>query len=107
MQWEAMAHGEERVHVPAQAQDPRALRDRLIHRRVAMDRDHLEVGVEIVAGELRSYPVAERREELDQLAFAVEAHAAVADDVRERGDALDVIADVGRGTVRRPDARSP
>ena len=87
-----------------EAQDPRPLRDRLVHRRVAVDRHHLEVGVEIVAPELRPGPVAERREQVDQLVLAVEAHAAVADDVRERGDALDVIADVGGRTGR---ARMP
>ena len=46
----------------------------------------------------------ERREQSDQLCLAVEAHAAVAYDMRERGDALDVIADVGRcaGRTRMP-----
>ena len=47
--------------------------------------------------ELRPGPVSERREQIDQLALAVEAHAVMAYDVRQRGDALDVIADVGRG----------
>ena len=104
VQREAMAHREERVHVPAQAQDPRPFRDRLVHRRVAVDRHHLEVSFEIVARELRSCAVSERREQIDQLALAVEAHAAVAYDMRERGDALDVIADVGRcaGRTRMP-----
>ena len=42
-------------------------------------------------------PVAEGREEVDELLRAVQAHAGVPHDVDEAGDALDVVADVRGG----------
>jgi hypothetical protein len=39
---------------------------------------------------------AELLEQVDQVLAPVQAHALVADEVAERGDALDVVADVGR-----------
>ena len=78
-----------------------------VHRRVAVHGDDLEVGVDAVAAQLGTGPLAEPREQRDQLRVAVQPHAAVPDQVAERGDALDVVADVRRRALGARDARSP
>ena len=96
---EAVAHAEQRVHVPAEAQDPRVLGDRLVHRRVAVDGHDLEVGVDVRAPQLGAGAVFEVVQQADELAGPVQANVLVADQVPERGDRLDVVADVRRRAV--------
>ena len=99
MQREAVAHREQRVHVPAEAQRPGVLGDRLVHRGVAVHGHDLEVGVDLVAPALRPRALAEPVEQVDERRRAVQPDAAVADEMAERGDALDVVADVRRRAV--------
>jgi hypothetical protein len=94
-----VAHLEQRVHVPAEAQDPRLLGDLLVHRRVAVNGHHLQVGVDLGRAQLRPRALAEVVEQLRELLGAVQADVLVADEVAERRDRLDVVADVGRGAV--------
>ena len=96
MQREGAAQPEQRVHVPAEAQDPRAVGDRLVRRRVPVDRHDLEVRLDVGALQLRSHPLAEPLEQADERLLAVQADPAVAHQVAERGDALHVVADVRR-----------
>ena len=71
-----------------------------VHRGVAVHGHDLEVGVDVVARAARGARGSPQPlEQRDELVAAVQAHAAVADQVAERGDALDVVADVGRRAV--------
>ena len=101
MQREAVAHAEQRVHEPAEAEDPRVLGDRLVDRRVPVGGDHLDVGGDVVAPPLGADAVAELAEQVDQVLAAVQPHAVVADEVAERRDRLHVVADVRRRLRRR------
>ena len=91
---------EDRVHVPAEAEDPGVLRDRPVHGGVAVHGHDLDVGVDVVARALRPHPLAELAEHRGELLAPVQPDAAVADEVAERGDALHVVAEVGRRPVR-------
>ena len=99
VQREPVAHPEQRVHEPAEAQRPRVLGDRLVHRRVAVDGDDLEVGFDVAQPPLGPRALAQPFEQGDEILAPVQAHALVADEVAERGDALDMVADVGRGAA--------
>ena len=99
MQREPVAHPEQRVHVPAEAQDPRLLGDLLVHRGVAVDGHHLKVGVDAGPAQLRPRALPEVLQQGRELLGTVQPDVLVADEVAERGDRLDVIADVGRCAV--------
>ena len=99
VQREAVADAEQRVHVPAEAQRPRVLGDRLVHRGVAVDGDDVQLGLDVVQAALGPRALAQALEQAGELVAAVQPDALVADEVAERGDALDVVAEVGRGAV--------
>ena len=99
VQREAVADAEQRVHVPAEAQRPRVLGDRLVHRGVAVDGDDVELALDVVEPALGPRASAQALEQGGELVAGVQADALVADQVAERGDALDVVADVRRGAV--------
>ncbi len=96
VQGEAVAHPEHLVHEPAEAERPGALGDLLVHRGVAVDRQHVHVGVDAVPAERRPGALGEPVQQGDQVVVPVEAHRLVTHEVAERGDALHVVADVGR-----------
>ena len=100
MQREPVAHPEQRVHEPAEAEHPRVFRDRLVDRGVAVRGDDLEVRLDAAAPALGPRPAPQLLEQVDQLLAAVQADALVADEMAERRDRLDVVADVG-GRLRR------
>ena len=64
-----------------------------------MDGHDLDVRLDVVPRALGPDAVAEPAEHGGELVAAVQPHAAVADEVAERGDALDVVAEVGRRAV--------
>ncbi len=96
VQREAVAHAEQGVHEPPEAEHPGVLRDRLVLRRVAVDGADLEVDVEVVALALRAHALAEPPQQVDEVVRAVQADTPVADEMPHRRDALDVVADVRR-----------
>ena len=101
MQREAVAHPEQRVHVPAEAQDPRALGDLLVHRRVAVDGHHLEVGVDAGPPQLRPRALAGGRRAGATSSSGRRAGGRSRWRTRwpSAAIALDVVADVGRRAV--------
>ena len=64
-----------------------------------MDGDDVQLGLDVVQAALRPRALAQSLEQAGELVAPVQPDALVADQVAERGDALDVVAEVGRGAV--------
>ena len=102
MVWEVVPEVEQRVHVPAERESPRAGRDRLERRDVAVDRDQVSLASDAWDTQLFVNAALQLVREVAESVLAGERHVAQADEVAEHRQRLDVVAEVaGRQDVVR------
>src|SRR5699024_11386899 len=91
---------EDVVHVPAESDVPRVFGDVLIDVAVAVHLDQIELGFWSCVLPFVFDRLAKFREESGQPLVAGEAEGLIAEQVPDRGDRLDIVADVARTNAR-------
>ena len=97
MEREAVARVEDRVHEPAEGKRPGVRRDRRELRGVPVHGEQLQLRLDVVQLPLGPDAALQLVHQVDEVLRSGELELLVAREVSQRGDALDVVADVGRG----------
>ncbi len=94
---EAVARVEDRVHEPAEGKGPGVRRDLRELRGVAVHGEQLHLRLDVVQLSFRPDAALQLVHQVDEVLRSGELELLVAREVSQGGDALDVVADVGRG----------